>query len=152
MDINVKLDDYILNCRACAIIIKNDKVLLQKRIKDRVWALPGGKIKIGEKASFTISRELNEELNSDRFSILRINSVTEHFFSFAGVKYHQYIFSFLIDLYDDEIISKDEFYVDDLVYKWFLFEDIDDVLIKPDFVKDEVRTILDKVSFITWDC
>ena len=65
-DINVKIYDYILNCRAVAIIIKNNKILFQKRKQDKFWALPGGKIRIDETGEEAIKRELNEELGTNK--------------------------------------------------------------------------------------
>ena len=35
MDINVTLGDYILNCRAVGVIIDNNKMLFQKKEKDK---------------------------------------------------------------------------------------------------------------------
>lgn len=32
-DINIKIEDYTLNCRATAIILNNDKILFQKKPK-----------------------------------------------------------------------------------------------------------------------
>ena len=47
-DINVKIQDVLLNVRAVAIIVHDNKVLFQKRKQDEFWALPGGKIRVGE--------------------------------------------------------------------------------------------------------
>lgn len=47
-DINIRIEDYILNCRAVAIIVNNNSILFQKRKQDEFWALPGGKIRVGE--------------------------------------------------------------------------------------------------------
>lgn len=32
-DINIRIEDYILNCRAVAIIVNNDRILFQKESK-----------------------------------------------------------------------------------------------------------------------
>jgi 8-oxo-dGTP pyrophosphatase MutT (NUDIX family) len=52
----------------CAIIIRNDKVLLEKRAPagipglDNYWDLPGGKVECEEEPEAAIKREINEEL------------------------------------------------------------------------------------------
>lgn len=44
-DINIRIEDYILNCRAVAIIVNNDRILFQKRKQDEFWALLGRKFR-----------------------------------------------------------------------------------------------------------
>ena len=107
MDINVKIDDYILNCRTVGIIIRDDKILLQKKLDDKYFTLPGGKIMVGETGEDAIKRELMEELNIE-CCVNRINSVCENFFSFNGNRYHQYIFSYIINIDNDNYVFKNE--------------------------------------------
>ena len=46
-----------------AIIYKDGKILLQKRMDNGCWAIHGGAIELGEKYLDTLKRELKEELN-----------------------------------------------------------------------------------------
>lgn len=48
---------------AVAIILKDNKVLLQKRADNGMWALHSGGMKLGETYLDTLKRELKEELN-----------------------------------------------------------------------------------------
>jgi 8-oxo-dGTP diphosphatase len=52
---------------ACAIILKEDKILVTQRSEKMSlplkWEFPGGKIEHGEKADDCILREIKEELN-----------------------------------------------------------------------------------------
>lgn len=141
MDINVRIDDYILNCRAVGIIVKDNKILLQKKICDKYFALPGGKIKVGEFGEDVIKREIMEELNIE-CCVNRINSVCENFFSFNGDRYHQYIFSYVIEIDNDSyVFNNEKFNRDDLIYRWFLIDEIDRSLVKPDYVMEIIKNI-----------
>lgn len=46
---------------ASAVIIRNHMVLLQKRVDNNLWSLPGGKMEPGENIEQTIIREVLEE-------------------------------------------------------------------------------------------
>lgn len=145
-DINVNIEDYLLNIRAVAVIKKNNKVLFQKRKQDEFWALPGGKIRVGEKGEETICRELKEELDINKFNVLNCNSVSEYFFTFNEIKFHQYIFSYIVDVDQEEwILEKEEFdgveKNENLIFKWFDLNSINEVPIKPDFLKDQLNNL-----------
>lgn len=154
-DINIDIDDYLLNVRAVAVMRKNNKVLFQKRKNDEFWALPGGKIRVGEKAENTISRELKEELDISKFNVLNCNSVSEYFFRFNDHKIHQYIFSFLVKVDSSEWImnQKNEFNGveknENLVFKWFDLKSIEKAPVKPDFLKSQLQSINNKKTVFT---
>ncbi|MGM9878930.1 MAG: NUDIX hydrolase [Bacilli bacterium] len=156
-DINVKICDVLLNIRAVAVIEKDGKVLFQKRKQDEFWALPGGKVRVGEQSVDTIKRELQEELNINRFEIKRCNSVSEYFFTFDKTDIHQYIFSYIVNVENDEwICFEDEEFngvekTENLVFKWFDINNLDNAPIKPDFLKGQIDKINNnEVIFTTY--
>ena len=81
-DINVNISGKTFNSRASILIFNslNNKFLVQKRIGDLVWALPGGKVQIMEKTKDTIKREIKEEIGLDLIDI-KMLSVSENFFT-----------------------------------------------------------------------
>lgn len=146
-DINVKIQDVLLNVRAVAIIVHDNKVLFQKRKQDKFWALPGGKIRVGEKSEDTIKRELKEELELNSFNVERCNSISEYFFTFDNTLIHQYIFSYVVSVDNDEWILKEKSEFEgkekneNLVFEWFDINSLENAPIKPDFLKTQIDDI-----------
>lgn len=62
MDISVILDRYKFNYRVACIIQNKDKILLHKNKEDIFYALPGGRVKIGENSISALKREFMEEI------------------------------------------------------------------------------------------
>lgn len=155
-DINFKIDDIIFNCRAVAIIIYDDKILFQKRKQDEFWALPGGKIRVGETTKEAITRELKEELGLVNFNVSDVVTVSEYFFEFSKDKYHQFIFGHKVSVLDSEWIFKNETFAgiedqEHLVFKWFDLKELETAPFKPDFLKDQLENLNNKeVQFITY--
>ncbi len=155
-DINIKISDYILNCRAVAIIEHNGKILFQKRKQDDFWALPGGKIRVGETTKNTIERELKEELGLKEITIGDICTISEYFFNFGPDKYHQFIYGHKINADNNDWLYKDNEFNgieknENLIFKWFNINTLDIAPIKPDFLKDQLSQINDKeLQFVSY--
>ena len=140
-DINVEIQNDIFTCRTSAFIVKDGKILFQKRKGDKVWALPGGKLKIMERAEDGVRREIKEELGCD-FINLNLLSVTENFFEMNNKKSHQYIFNFSgeldTDIYNDKIefdsIEKEK----NVIYRWIEIEKLDEFEVRPDNIKEQI--------------
>ena len=136
MDINVKIGDYVLNCRAVGIIRNGNKILFQKKENDKYWALPGGKIAVGDTGEVTIKRELQEEIGID-VGVIRVHSIVENFFSFDNDKYHQYIFCYLLSVNKDSFIYEDEEFEGienkGIIYRWIDINALE--MVKPDYLR-----------------
>lgn len=155
-DIQFKINDIIFNCRAVAIIIYDNKILFQKRKQDEFWALPGGKIRVGEATKEAITRELKEELGLVNFNVSDVATVSEYFFEFGKDKYHQFIFGHKVSVLDSKWIFKDETFTgieeqENLLFKWFELNELETEPIKPDFVKEQLENLSSKeVQFTTY--
>jgi mutator protein MutT len=150
-DINVNISGVQLNCRAVGIIKNNNRILFQKRKQDQFWALPGGKIRVREKSSDTLVREIEEEIGV-KIKVKDLFSVSEYFFNFKETKFHQYIFAYNVEIVEDkEFLDKEEFVGieedENLLYKWFDLATIETAPIKPDFLKEQLSKPSDIMQF-----
>ncbi len=76
--------DTLFLCRVAGIAIDADRVLLQTSEFDDFWAVPGGRIDVGETATEALLREMAEELGAE----VRVGSllwVVENFFTNAAL-------------------------------------------------------------------
>ena len=74
--------------RVAGVALRGSEVLLHRRIGESVWALPGGRVEVGESAASALIRELGEEL-----ACLAVCGelvfVAENFFPYAGASIHE---------------------------------------------------------------
>ncbi|MCX2860272.1 NUDIX domain-containing protein [Paucibacter sp. PLA-PC-4] len=85
--------------RAAAIIRDGERVLLHRVGDDPFWALPGGRVEIGETAEAAVRREMHEELGSE-VRVERLESVVENLFSYRGRQQHGLELHFAVALPD----------------------------------------------------
>ncbi len=68
--------------RVGGIAVDQGRVLLHRSEFDRFWAIPGGRIGVGETSADALAREMLEETGSD-VQVGRLLWVVENFFRFA---------------------------------------------------------------------
>jgi 8-oxo-dGTP pyrophosphatase MutT (NUDIX family) len=137
LDIKVDIGDIILNCRAAGFIVKNNKILVHKEKKQSFWAPIGGKIKTMESSIDAVKREYKEELRFD-VEIERLLWIAENFFEFESKKYHEYTFIYLLSDKNNVLNCEDQNFLElnstQFEYKWFDFEEINTLYMKPGFL------------------
>ena len=152
-DIRIMLGDIKFSCRAVAVVIKDNKILFQKRKNDEFWALPGGAIGTLERGKDVVKRELFEETGEKRTKVIRPLWFVEYFFSFAGKKQHQYIIGYLVNIPNNSKLLKSEEFdgiekEKNIIYKWFDLKDISTKPIKPDYLKNKLSNIKEEFEFV----
>lgn len=140
--ISFDIDGVRFNYRTAAICVCDDRVLLHRARKDDFWALPGGRCEAGETAKEAVVREMSEELDVAA-SATRLVYVVENFFTYDDWQGHEIGMYFEARFPQGSPITKREGpwtspVEPDLVFRWFTAEELEDICIKPEFLRSEL--------------
>lgn len=138
-------DEYICDLGTASVLIKDNKILVQRDKDGNEYALPGGHVKIGETLENGLIRETMEEMGV-KIACKRLLWSEECFWEWNGKQVHNIAFYYLVDLCDGydipyigEFISqKDNCNV---VIGWMPIEEIQNITIYPEFLKKEIYHI-----------
>ena len=109
-DILFKNDDFVFSYRVAGLLIKNNKILLQRPISDTGYAIPGGHVSFGETNEETLIREFREEIGVD-IKVNGLKWVGEIFFPWGDKPCHQINLFYKVTLTEDtQIPLHGEFY------------------------------------------
>ena len=149
--------DERIDARTGGIILKNNKILLCTEKYIDFWYIPGGGISKFETSEQALKREIEEELGISP-SIERLLWFTENIFYFDYCKsnIHQLNFFYLINLAIDEtresfIINEKiqgEGKIKELHFKWFDIDNLQDIDLRPAFLKKALRSIPEHVQHV----
>ncbi len=137
-----KGEDYICEVRTVAVIIKGNKILVQREKDGTEYALPGGHIKIGETLEDGLLREIKEELGVEIYC-KKMLWTEECFFEWNGKKTHNLAFYFLTEVKEGFSIPEGEDFFSqkdncNVVLGWMPIENLKNITIYPEFLKDEI--------------
>lgn len=142
MDVSVMIENVKFNYRVAAIIKNGDKILLHKSKKDNFFAIPGGRIMIGEDSEAALKREFLEEIGTNVF-VKKYLGTIENFFEYNGKKYHE-----LMIVYEAKFEKEsDKYNMDKIVgleedgkieFIWKTIEQIKELDLRPKFIKDSL--------------
>src|SRR5882757_2368780 len=138
--ISVNLHGQRFQVRAAAIVLHAGHVLLHRAPGDGFWALPGGRVEVGEESSATIIREMKEELGEE-VECGKLLHVAENFFDLAGRRNHEIGFYFLVSLAETSVhLDKARSYCGveshlNLEFRWFALEDLASINLRPTFLQ-----------------
>jgi 8-oxo-dGTP pyrophosphatase MutT (NUDIX family) len=136
--------DRSITGRAAGILSTDGLVLLQKKVADKFWAVPGGRIEVGESSEQALLREIKEEMDWEPRGSNLI-CILEHQFEHGGESYHQHGFYYLIPAV--ELRERypyppgDEFRIcePDLIFCWVLQSGLEEIDIRPSVLTDLLR-------------
>ena len=111
-DILFHRNDYVFSYRVAGILLRDDKILLQKPTNDTGYAIPGGHVEFGETNAQTLAREFKEEIGTD-ITVGALKWVAEIFFPWGNKPCHQICLYYDVALKDETQIPLDGIFVGD---------------------------------------
>jgi len=149
-----KGENYICNFRSAGVLIKDNKILVQRDIDGSVYALPGGHVKIGESSIAALIREYKEETGATIICD-RLIWIEECFWEWNKKMTNTVAFYYLIHLCDDTDIPDNGEFVSqkdncNVVLGWFPLHKLNSLTIYPSFLKEKIFSIGESTEhFIT---
>ena len=132
------------NYRVCAVLLQEGKILAMHDERSPYYYLPGGRVKLGEKAEQAILREMEEELHITP-RILRPLWLNQGFFTedVDALRYHELCLYFLLDASGTDLSSRGESFTltegeHTHVFRWLPQERLREEYFYPAFLKTEI--------------
>lgn len=157
-DILFRTEQSIFSYRVGGILIRNDKVLLQKPENDDGYAVPGGHVSFGEISAEALVREFREEAHAD-IEVDRLVLVSEIFFPWDDRPCQQICLYYAVSLRDEnQIPLEGEFSflnesggaVTDLHFSWVPLSEISDLLIYPSDLKKYLLSMPAHIEYFVY--
>lgn len=144
MDTTFYMETAVFNYRVAAIMIVDNHVLIHKQVKDKHWALPGGRVELLEDSQTSIVREVKEELGID-VKVDRLLWFTENFFDYNNKNYHEIGLYYKVSPTDGGFSMQSEAFFgeegDRLIYQWVPISQLENIPLYPEFVRTSLREL-----------
>ncbi|MDE6111611.1 MAG: NUDIX domain-containing protein, partial [Eubacterium sp.] len=137
--------NYTCNFRSVGVLIKDNKLLVQRDKNGNVYALPGGHVKIGENSVNSLIREFKEETGAD-ITCNRLIWTEECFWEWNGKSTNTIAFYYLISLNDKNTIPDNGEFISqkdncNVLLGWVSLDKLSELTIYPSFLKDKINNI-----------
>ncbi|MDK2941601.1 MAG: hypothetical protein PWP56_1114 [Acetobacterium sp.] len=153
-DILYRSEEFIFSYRIAGVLVKNERILLQKPRNDDGYSIPGGHVRRGETSQEALIREFKEEINAD-IQVERLLFVGENFFPWGNRPCQQISLYYHILLRDDtqiplegvfKVIDELENMQIDLDFCWILLSELKKVKFYPTNLVDDLITLPENVK------
>ncbi len=127
------------NLRAAAVLVHDGAVLLHRLEGDPYWALPGGRVELGESGAETVVREMQEELG-ETVQCGPLLWIAENFFTETALEFHEIGLYFAAQLAPDSpvLAERAPFYriegAHRIIFCWFALSELATIDVKPTFL------------------
>ena len=155
MDITFETEAGRFNYRVCAVLLDRGRILAMHDERSPYFYLPGGRVRMGERAEDAVLREVREELGIEA-RILRPLWLSQSFFNedVAHVDYHELCLYFLLDASATDLLTRgDRFRGPELRhvhdFEWLPFERVKDEYFYPLFLKTEIHRLPEGLTLRT---
>ena len=140
--------------RIGGILIHREHVLCQAATRENFWFLPGGRAELGESATVTLLREMQEELGVT-VKIERLLYIVENFFTDTHSSSHELGLYFLMTapadsyLYQSlETFTHIDEVGDQLCFDWLPIAQLTDLPLYPPFFQNALQKIPEQTMHI----
>lgn len=138
-------DSTVFNYRTCGVISDGKRILLHRKEDDDFWALVGGRVQMLEPSDCAIKREIKEELGETIY-INRLLWMVENFFRSGDKQYHEISTIYLVNLDKESWLLNQKHSFNGaedkkLIYKWFSFDELNSLDIRPSFLKEKLLSL-----------
>lgn len=149
MDLSFKTDQFEFSYRLAGILVRDEKVLLQRTLIDPGYAFPGGHASFPETNEETLVREFKEEIEAD-IRVGDLKWVGEIFFPWQGKPCQQICLYYRIELLDESqiplegsFIARESFdgRIFYLEFSWITIDDLDAILLYPPIAKELLKKL-----------
>lgn len=150
----LKTDAFVFSYRVAGILIRDNKILLQKPLDEDGYAIPGGHVSFGEISENALIREFREEIGAD-IKVRRLLLVGENFFPWDDKLCQQICLYYLISLCDptqiplvgsfrayDEIINEQI----DLEFSWLSLSQLNKIKLYPLNIIEHLLSLPDHIQ------
>ena len=155
MDITFETEEGRFNYRVCAVLLDGGRILAMHDERSPYYYLPGGRVRMGERAEDAVLREVREELGIEA-KILRPLWLSQSFFNEDVVRadYHELCLYFLVDASATDLLTRgDRFRGPELRhvhdFEWLPFERLKDEYFYPLFLKTEIFHLPEQLTLRT---
>lgn len=155
MDITFETEAGRFNYRVCAVLLDGERILAMHDERSPYFYLPGGRVRMGERAEDAVLREVREELGIEA-RIVRPLWLSQSFFNedVVRVDYHELCLYFLVDASATDLLTRgDRFRGPELRhvhdFEWLPFERLKDEYLYPLFLKTEIFHLPEQLTLRT---
>ncbi|MDR1093504.1 MAG: NUDIX domain-containing protein [Clostridiales bacterium] len=139
----------VCSFRTAGVLIRGDKIFVQREKGGNEYALPGGHVKVGETSEEALIREYKEETGAD-IIVNRLVWVEEIFWTRGKKDAHTVAFYYLIKLKNDGDLPDHYFesHKDNckVLLEWRTINEIKNLTIYPAFIKDKIESMSDSIE------
>lgn len=149
-----KNKNTVCNFRTVGVLIKNNKLLVQRDTDGFEYALPGGHVKIGESSIDSLIREYKEETGAD-IKCNRLLWVEECSWKWNNKQTNTIAFYYQIELCNENSIIDTEKFISqkdkcNVLLGWMPLDKLSEITIYPSFIKEKILDIKPYIEhFIT---
>jgi len=157
-DVLFRTGEFVFSYRVAGILIKNEKILLQKPKNEDGYSIPGGHVIFGETTAETLIREFKEEIKAD-IEIKKLIMVGENFFPWGNKLCQQISMYYTVSLCNEQQIPLDGTFEAtdelgnrriDLDLSWIPLSEIHNLTVYPTNVKDDLITLPEHIKYFVY--